>query len=306
MSLPYAKEHLNCLNYDGQERAAISLHNITPDNAFKGQGLLCKIVFVLKGEVLYSCGELKDYPVRQGQILFILPGSTYSFTTGDEALLLVLRPAKEVQFCEFYQLETLMSQALRKEGHLPAVAHDTPFLLTMNNQVESYVSSLTTCISQGLCCYYYFDMKIRELFYLFRAFYTKEDLAMFFRDAAGYDTFFSHYILNNHHKYNNVSALASAMNTSLSSFEKRFKKVFGQAPYKWMTQQKAKRIYHALNTEDTPLKELSLRFGFANKSTFNDFCKKNLQLTPAAIRNKKTNNRRDKTENKNAEIKNRK
>lgn len=305
MSILYQKEHLSCLNYDGRDKAAVSLQNIASAQIFAGQSLLSEIVFVLKGEVSYCCGQIKDLCLKQGQILLILPGCAFSFTAGDESQLMLFRVNEEIQFCECYQLETLMNQTLRKKGHPLVTACSEPFLLTMDSRMQSYVSLLAMCMGEGLRCHYYLKLKIKELFYMLRAFYPKEELAMFFRGAVGYDSYFSHYILNNHHKYSSVSSLAAAMNSSLSGFEKRFKTVFGKPPYKWMTEQKAKKIFYTLNTEDTPLKELSQRFGFASKSTFSDFCKKHLHHTPAAIRRRETASFREDSKNKIAGSQNR-
>ena len=76
------------------------------------------------------------------------------------------------------------------------------------------------------------------------------------------------------------------MNYTVSGFEKRFKRVFGVSPYKWMNNQKAKMIFQQVRTTDLTLKEISANFGFTSLSRFNDFCKTNLGKPPGDIREK--------------------
>jgi AraC-like DNA-binding protein len=78
------------------------------------------------------------------------------------------------------------------------------------------------------------------------------------------------------------------MNMTLSGIEKRFRKVFNTSGYKWMNDQKTKKIYHALCTNDHNFKELSAEFGFASEAAFNRFCKQHLGQTPGQIRKKYT------------------
>jgi AraC-like DNA-binding protein len=154
----------------------------------------------------------------------------------------------------------------------------------MNPSVELYTESLRLCMEKGLRCKYYFETKIRELFYLFRAFYTKKELALFFQDVLETDSYFFYFIKRNYHSHKTVTELAAAMNMSIQCFEKKFKAAFEIPAYKWMTQQRAMDIYNALSNEQSPLKELASRFGFASKSSFSDFCRKNLGKTPGQIR----------------------
>ncbi|MBK5721293.1 AraC family transcriptional regulator, partial [Dysgonomonas sp. Marseille-P4677] len=153
----------------------------------------------------------------------------------------------------------------------------------VNNRLEDFLELLLS-YKECLCCKYYSEIKIKELIYLLRIIYPKEALAMFFRDAISYDSSFSHYIIHNYHKYNNRADLAAAMHMTLSSFEKRFKLVFGESPHRWINKQRTNKIYHALSVEKTPLKELATRFGFANKSSFSSFCSRNFKLSPGKIR----------------------
>jgi methylphosphotriester-DNA--protein-cysteine methyltransferase len=99
-----------------------------------------------------------------------------------------------------------------------------------------------------------------------------------------FETFY--FVKRNHRDHRTVTGLATAMNMNMSrqSFEKQFKTVFGMPAYQWMTQQKAGDIYNALCSGRPPLKEPACRFGFASKSSFSNFVRKNLGTSPGEIK----------------------
>lgn len=285
MNLLYANEHFSCRNYDKGPKSSIQLKKITGKAPFQDLAVHGKIVFLLHGKISYSYGSYYNCPMREKQMLFLPPNNDFVFSSKDEAEILLIRLSNKVQFCESYSLETLTYQTLKKQNGMDR-KEKVPFLLEMNEDVENYVSNLLSCMSKGLLCKYYFETKIKELFYLLRAFYYKEDLALFFKDILSPDTSFSQFVMHNHHKYKTLSEMADDMGMSLSNIEKLFSKVFNVSGYKWMNKQKADKIYHALCTEKTPLKEIAMRFEFSSASSLNDFCKNMLGDTPGMIRKK--------------------
>lgn len=286
MDLLYKKEHTNCPNYDSGPKPAIQVHELSAKEYVERNALLGKIIFLLEGELVCSFATYNNYTLESRQMLFLPPG--YSFTLRAEAtarFLLVRLPGK-IQFCECYLLESLTRQTIGMEMEKEESEGSAPFLLEMNQAMNTYTDSLVLFMGKGLCCKYYFETRIKELFYLLRAFYPKEELAHFFWNALSTDSSFSHFAANNYHKYKTLSQMAEAMNMTLSGFEKRFKRVFSISAARWINEQKSKKIYHAICNEQASFKELSQRFGFSSKSTFNDFCKRNLGETPGKIRKK--------------------
>lgn len=284
MELLYREEHLACLYHDNSFRPAIELREIHPARHFDEQSRQCKIVFLLEGELSYAHDGSVQAQMEKGQMLLLPPDRRFSLRSQGQARILVIRLGQDIRFCECYLVESLLRQA----GTIPATGTaETPpetFLLHMNHAVEAFAHSLLPCLEAGLRCKYYFETKTRELFYLFRAFYTKQELALFFREMLHSDSYFFYFVKRNRQNYKNVTSLAAAMNMTLHSFEKRFKAVFDMPAYKWMTGLKAADIYNALCTGQTPLKELASQFGFSSKSSFSDFCRKNLGNTPGRIR----------------------
>jgi AraC-like DNA-binding protein len=283
MDLLYKEEHQACIYYDNSPRPAIGIENLHGGQPFDGQSRQCKIVFLLEGELTYMWDGSPHRQMVKGQMLLLPPDRHFSLDAGDRARILVVRLEQDIRFCECYLAESLLRQA----GEMNGSADNSPrecFLLEMNPAMEIYAEGLQAALENGLCCKCYFETKTRELFYLFRAFYPKKELALFFKEMLHPDAYFFYFVRRNSLNYKTVTELAGAMNMSLQCFEKQFKTVFGMPAYRWMASRKAASIYSALYGEQTPLKELASRFGFSSKSSFSDFCRKNLGKTPGEIR----------------------
>lgn len=272
-----------CPNCEKETKPAIETREISTGSFYEQQAEQSKIIFLLRGEITYSFGIYKNCRMRQGQALYLLAGYKFSYRAESGALLLFIRPYSSMQFCDCYRLEDLAHGAPEAPAPLDT-GKDSPCLLEMNEPVKDYTDMLVSFIRQGLCCRYYDELKINELLYLLGELYTKEELALFFREALSDDPGFSHYVINNYHKYHSLSEMAVAMDMSLSGLEKRFKKAFNISGYKWMNGHRAKKIYHALCTGEKPLNELRIEFGFASKSSFNRYCKQHLGQSPGEIR----------------------
>jgi AraC-like DNA-binding protein len=283
MELLYREEHRACFNYKEGERPAIELKKLNREYRYDEYSRYCKIVFPLDGNLDYSSGLSENTTVSPGHILLLPPGKYFAISSISEVRILVIRLTYPVNFCECYLLESLTHQT-RHTAVVLEKSEKEPYLLDTNQAVDIYTQGLSLCLESGLKCKCYFETKIKELFYLFRAYYVKEELAFFFHEILNTDSSFFYFVRINYKKYKTASEFASALNMTLQSFEKHFKAVFGVPVYKWMTEQKVNEVKLAICTEQTPFKELAARFGFATKSSFHDFCVKNLGSTPGKIR----------------------
>ncbi|MBF0647869.1 helix-turn-helix transcriptional regulator [Dysgonomonas sp. GY75] len=290
MKLLHLSEHVachTCLNSDKGANPSIEMKEAGKGILLAEQSVQHIIIFLLEGEVIYSFGMYHDRRMHSGQVLYLPVGYNLSYRAEAGARLLFIRLDCKLQFCDRYRLEDLVDGAREVQTPLDT-RMNSPWLLKMNGALKAYADMLVYCISKELCCRYYNEIKISELLYLFGEFYSQEELGLFFREALSRDAAFSHFVMNNCHKYNSLTALATAMNMTLSGIEKRFRKVFNTSGYKWMNDHKAKKIYHALCTGDHNLKVLSAEFGFASDTAFIRFCKQHLGQTPGQIRKKHT------------------
>jgi len=239
------------------------------------------LLIVTEGNISASFGKYEDQNLVKGKIILLTSNTPFKAVAKKDTHFFVFKIPSNVQLCDRYSLEQLLKESNNEEPEL--------HYLEMNKAMEDFLRMLDVYIAEGLRCVLFFDMKIKELFYLFRGFYTKEELYMFFYPILSNDLTFSDFVYRNHSKVKTVTELAELANYSRSGFVKRFKKVFGVSAYQWMREQKANVIYHEINDMTKALKEISFEYGFSSPAHFNDFCKIHFGNTPGNIRKSKLN-----------------
>lgn len=282
MELLYSAEHLRCINYDRGENPVMELIVVEKEKTWENRLLGNKLVFLLSGKIMFSTGQFSNCMVEEKRILYLPTGYQFQFKSIVHSTLLVMEIHGQRYFCDNYSFKDLEKNISISKYSNPK--EDGPITLEINEILEKYLDPLIQFIQKQAKCKCFYNLKIKELFYIFRWFYTKETLFQFFQSALKGGDEFASYIMDNWNKYNTVGELSEAMNYTVSGFEKRFKRVFGISPYKWMINQKAERIFHQVRTTDLTFKQISSNFGFTSLSHFNDFCKAHLGDSPGDIR----------------------
>lgn len=279
MGILYANEHCLCYNYSKENLSLIITKVLKEKGKWELAPLENTLIFVLEGELIFSFGKYIDKKIPKGKIMLVPSNTQFKATAKKESRFFVVKVPPNIQLCDRYSLEQLLHESEKEETDI--------HYLTINKIMQDYLDMLNTCIDEGLRCTLFFELKIKELFYILRGFYTKEDLYGFFYPLLSNDITFSDFVHKNYHKVKTVKELATLANYSLSGFVKRFKKVFGVSAYQWMKEQKANLIYHEINNMTKALKEISFEYGFSSPAHFNDFCKAHFGDTPGKIRKSK-------------------
>ncbi|MDR0810652.1 MAG: helix-turn-helix domain-containing protein [Paludibacter sp.] len=278
--LLYANEHIHCQYYDNSKEARIEKLVLADGEQWNTTPAINHIFVIYKGSIRFSFGYYVNQCCSENHFFF-LPATQHIHIYAEEnSQLIIFRLYNKIQFCDQYRLENLKKQVVDNRIIRCKTA---PYLLEINDIMLLYIKQLERCLEEGLKCKYYLEGKIKELFFILRAFYLKEDLIVSFHDTLSEDNNFSNFVICNHNKYN-LNELAAAMNYSGSGFYRRFKQTFGMTPSKWITEQKAKEVYHRICTDDVCFKELSDELGFSSLSHFYGFVKNNFGQTPGEIR----------------------
>ena len=284
MKLLYANEHFSCFNYSSGENTLIKLLNLkkneTTDICPEGN---C-IIFVISGELTFSYGAHVNIFAKTMNAIVHPANLNCRITTNSETDLLIMQLNVNMSFCDHFSFEMLMQENLGK-GH-SGVKSLNIHIMEANKSVEHYLLGLVDCFTDGLRCTYLLEMKIKELLFLFRAYYSKDELRAFFSPILNNDLMFS---LKVHSCYNNnssitVNQLAHLMNYSLSGFEKKFRKVFAMSAYQWIQNKMAQSIYHDINCGTKTFSELAYEYNFSSPAHFNTFCKRKFNASPGSIR----------------------
>ncbi len=276
--LLYKEEHLACYNYQKEDKAPIEGLRINAANIWENIAEESKIIFVIEGRINISYGEVTDRIVDSKQMFILRQGYQYKAYVKEDTFIMIFRISSQINFCDRFSIQQLYKKESKTEEEFN--------LLEVNDRLRGFLHWTYVNISDGIKCTHFFDIKKQELFFLLRAYYSKEDLALLFSSLLNNDQIFSNFIYDNHYKVKNIQQLVALSNYSVSAFNKRFKKSFGISPYKWMKDQRAKRIFHEINNYTKNFKVISEEYGFSSLSQFNDFCKVHFGLTPGEIRKK--------------------
>ena len=276
MKLLYLQEHLRCFNYEASDRPLIEKVSLKKEDKWNMSSLDNKIIFIVDGKIRFSYGEYSNREITSNKIVLLPSGNNFKSEILEDSFIFVFRLRMKVQLCDIYSLDKLEQEGKKDIKDL--------YFLEINKKVSLFLKSLEMYIDDGLKCFYFYQSKLTEFFFIFRAYYQKNDLLNFFQPLLSSDISFSDFVIKNHRNVKNVKEFAELANYSLSGFQKRFKKVFGVSSYQWMKEQRSKSIFHEINNSDKTFKEISNDYGFSSPSHFNDFCKAHFGSTPGEIR----------------------
>lgn len=239
----------------------------------------CVILCVLNGSITLSYDRFIAENVREGQILLLTPGERCSITATHDTHIILFQTEDLIQTSEGLVIEELPVRQIENYG-IP--------LLNIKQPIRIFIKQLLLLFNDGLYITDFMNLKMKELFYLLKTYYTKEELAGFFYPLYSKNAAFAMFVYKNHRFVKNVTEFARLYNCSISNFDKNFRQTFGTSSYKWMMQRRINMIYNEIQTTQKPLKQIAEDTGFASQPQFTDFCKKHMGVTPGQLRKSKT------------------
>lgn len=270
--------NLNC----GQKKL-LSIEYVQFDKGNNWEQTLrqCEMCFVLSGSFIISYDRYLEKDIETDKAILLPPGCHFKASTDTGVELLVYKLYDLMLFCDRTTVRSLMKSNKR--------LNNEPYFLSVKQYLKDYLIFLRDNLVSGLNSNMFLELKGRELFILLKEYYTKDELASFLSPMLTRDISFSTFVLNNYTQVKTVNDFARLYACSLSSFEKRFKSVFGTSPYKWMKDRKVNLVFHELNTTNKPIKQIADEQGFPSLPQFNDYCKKHLGYPPGKLRKAGTN-----------------
>jgi AraC-like DNA-binding protein len=157
------------------------------------------------------------------------------------------------------------------------------FKLPVKKIISRFLSLLDLYIKESVYPPCFFELKRQELFFLLFNSYQSHELIGFLQYFLSKDMQFKIFVMDNYPFAKNVQELAKFANYSTSGFIKKFQKCFNDSPYKWMQNQKAKRISFEINRGIKSLQEISNEYKFSSYQHFSVFCKTQLGSPPTEI-----------------------
>lgn len=276
-------EHLGCLYYEKGERPTVEILNLEQNHEEEMSLRKNEIVFMTEGKLSFTFRNHPEKIIHKGQFIFITVGGVFHYVVLEKTRMVVLRLNEHISLCKGYYIEQLYGE----NGELAIKSRREVCALEINRPLWRFLNELNETVASGLNCRYYFDMKVRELLLLLRAYYPPEQLREFFSLIMTPETVFYEYIQANYPRYPTIGELAASMNLSVKHFGKVFTRIFGVPPGKWLNSQRAHIIYSELHSGNKPIKQIADEYGFPTQQHLNRFCKRELGKNPGEIRRKK-------------------
>lgn len=276
------EEHQNCFRYEGGNSPSVEILHRIKGTRWEGNLIFSEIVIVCGGSILLSYDYFLNHRVGSGKMLLLPPGCHFMAIAEEETSLFIFRLKEALPLCESFSISHLLSY---KKNEIVTNQLNT---LTVNEFIDSFLWPLRSNIENGLRCANFFKQKIEELMILLRVYYTKEELVVFFDPILSNTSEFTNFVLQNYRKTKTVGELAELYSCSISCFDKKFRKAFGMAPYRWMQERKVNLIYHEINATNKPIKQIAEEQRFTSLPQFNDYCKKHFGNPPGKMRKQVT------------------
>jgi AraC-like DNA-binding protein len=231
------------------------------------------LFFVLEGKMRISFNDKINMAVEGKQFFLFPSASSFLVQVPEKTSLLI---------CQF-SFEKAVPESFF--AHLPEVSKQKEILLLdFKGRLEELLSLICGYLKDDVDNSVLYDLILQELFQLIAIYYTKEEIAAFFRLLLGADMEFKKFVLQNCMNIEKVEQLAKLANYSTSGFIKKFQRIFRQSPYKWIVEYRAQKIIQDIYMTHIPLKEIADKYNFATDSYFYTFCKKHYGYSPSEIR----------------------
>ncbi len=272
------EEHQSCFYYEGFKSSSIEVIHYPKGHKWQKTLNLGEVIIVYEGSVLLSYDHYLNHRIGRGKMLLLPPGSHFMAVAEEDTCFFIFHLKRAVRLCENFSINQLRFQKrnLNFSNQINT--------LDVNDSIDAYLRPLYMNIENGLRCSIFLNQKIDELMILLRTYYMKEELAMFLNPILSNTSEFTNFVLQNYRKAKTVKELAELYSCSVSCFDKKFRKAFGIAPYKWMQEKKVSMIYHEINVSSKPIKQIAEEQNFKSLPQFNDYCKKHFGYPPGKMR----------------------
>ena len=279
MSLLYKDEHLVCVHYLKND-PPIKIFDFKKGDSFDEEvHNRSQLLFLITGKISVSYNGFINKIIGTNQVILLPTGCSLKSKILEDSHFITFAFDVQVQLCANFSMLQLYPYYEDVESAFCP--------LDFNEQLTLFIKLMEHYIRDGINCMHLYEIKKQELFYVLRAYYSKELLAAFFYPVLDKeDIHFKKFILDNCLSVKSVSELATMASYSTSGFIKKFTRSFADSPYRWISQYKADRILQDIHSGEKSFKQICNDYDFSSMPHFIEFCKKQYGSTPGKMRKK--------------------
>lgn len=236
------------------------------------------IFFLLEGKLLVNCGPFLGCKINDGSLFVIPNGTAVSGMVVKDAVVLRCILNMEGHLCNRYFFESL-----KRYVDVKSLEYRLG-VLPIYERLREFALFLVRCLEDGLDCLHFHNYKSNELILLLREYYTKEELAHFFYPILSQDWDINSFVWSHYKKAADVNELAEMAHLSLVTFNRRFKKAFGETAARWLERRRAEDVLREIQLSRKSFSEIAMELRFSSSAYLTTFCKRYFGKTPKELR----------------------
>lgn len=274
--LLYIGEHLTCNHYMADIGTGWLYREIDADEQIMYQSLQNNhLVFFMEGNSVLSCNQFVNRTFQAGEMILLPRMASISGKASTPLKFVDMAFAAPMSGCDKLILQNLYELCEQLTYDFQPVKIRYP--------LSAFLDLLVYCLKNGMNCAHLHELKHKEVFFYFRGFYTKEEIATLFYPIIAKSFDFRGFVYENAPKCTSLAQLIEMSNMSQRTFYRKFTREFNVSPQKWMLQQICQRIIHEATQPDVSIADIIERLDFASPASFAQFCQRHFQLTPTQL-----------------------
>lgn len=273
--LKYIEEHVTCLNYQSDRACTFKYHSLSANDKLQWKCDLNSLVFVLDGHVKITLGVFLRYSFFKGDIV-LLPciEDQAVIEVKEDSVLVTCSFDVPYNVCDKLIFTNCVLSPDRKYDFSP---------VHINEIMWIFLDLMSSCLQERINCKHFHAIMEKEMFFLFKYFYSKDELAILFHPLCGESFTFKKAVLDNYQKAKGVNDLAQLLNMSRSMFDTKFKQEFSMPPATWMRMQLASRLRYASAEPGVSVSQLIELSNFHTPSAFSRFVREQFGCSPTEL-----------------------
>ena len=277
----YLEKHVSCFNYKTPINEGFTQHDLLENSFLEHVMEREAILFILKGNLYLTCRG-KRMRLTKKHMIFLSRNDSIVIETYSDCKVMVAQFEKLISPCTKYHF-TQMNQ-LKKQLHykFKAIEIKHPLIL--------FLRGMQTYLDMGINCFHIHELKLKELFWLLRFYYSDIELASFLYNLLGNkgEEDMRLVVLDNWLNVKSIKELASLCNLSQSTFRRRFQQEFGESIGVWIQRNKKEIVMQKLTDPALTLSQISEQLNFSSPAHLTNYCQRTFGKSPSEIRNKIT------------------
>ncbi|MCD8042897.1 MAG: helix-turn-helix domain-containing protein, partial [Tannerellaceae bacterium] len=269
-----------CRSSEHTQQPLIQVLNFTDEHKYEDITSMNALFFIIEGDCCLGCDIYPDALLHTHEAMFLPAETRYKieFSSCTQLMVIYLDPFQNLYGS--YSIEDLFAECGKYELGKEAG------ILQLKTILCRFLEDMILYLQSNLINEVLYDIKIKELLFILYAYYDKKELCNCFKPILNNDFIFASFVVNNWSKVKNVKELAELSTYCETGFNKKFKKVFGVTPYKWLNEKKSAKILFDITNSGKTFKQIAEEYNFNSSQQFHDYCIRNFKKSPGSIRKK--------------------